>query len=59
LALAIALDALIVRTMLVPAIMQTFGRANWYIPKRLGEHLPHLDLDQGPATPERGLVSVG
>src|SRR5260370_42450496 len=58
-ATAIALDALIVRTMLVPAIMHTFGRANWYLPPGLERHLPHLDLDQDTAAPERELVSVG
>jgi RND superfamily putative drug exporter len=58
-ATAIALDALIVRTMLVPAIMHTLGRANWYLPKRLERHLRHLDLDQDAATPEPELVSVG
>jgi RND superfamily putative drug exporter len=58
-ATAIALDALVVRTMLVPAIMHTFGRANWYLPPGLERHLPHLDLDQDTAAPERELVSVG
>ena len=59
-ATAIALDALIIRTMLVPAIMHTFGRANWYLPKWLERHLPHLDLEQdAPASPpERELASV-
>jgi RND superfamily putative drug exporter len=45
--------------MLVPAIMHTFGRANWYLPPGLERHLPHLDLDQDTAAPERELVSVG
>jgi RND superfamily putative drug exporter len=58
-ATAIALDALVVRTMLVPAIMHTFGRANWYLPPGLERHLPHLDFDEETATRERELVSVG
>jgi RND superfamily putative drug exporter len=59
-ATAIALDALIVRTMLVPAIMHTLGRANWYLPPWLERRLPHLDLDDDTApAPERELASVG
>jgi RND superfamily putative drug exporter len=59
-ATAIALDSLIVRTMLVPAIMHTLGRANWYLPSWLERRLPHLDLDDDTAAaPEREPVSVG
>jgi RND superfamily putative drug exporter len=42
---AIVLDALIVRTMLVPAIMHTLGKTNWRIPAALNRILPHLDLE--------------
>jgi RND superfamily putative drug exporter len=48
-ATAIALDALVVRTMLVPAIMHTLGKSNWYLPSWLEQRLPHLDLDEGDA----------
>ena len=60
-ATAIALDSLVVRTILVPAVMHTLGRANWYLPRSLERHLPHLDLDDDTATtaPERELVSLG
>jgi RND superfamily putative drug exporter len=61
-ATAIALDSLIVRTMLVPAIMHTLGRANWYLPPWLERRLPHLDLDDTTTTtaePERQPVLVG
>jgi putative drug exporter of the RND superfamily len=33
LALAVAIDALIVRLILVPALMRAFGRWNWWLPK--------------------------
>jgi uncharacterized membrane protein YdfJ with MMPL/SSD domain len=33
LALAVALDALVVRTLLVPSMMTLLGRANWWIPR--------------------------
>jgi RND superfamily putative drug exporter len=44
-ATAILVDALVVRTVLVPAIMHTFGRANWQLPEWLNRRLPHLDLE--------------
>jgi RND superfamily putative drug exporter len=44
-AVAIALDALVIRTLLVPALMHTFGRANWYLPRWLDRRLPHVHLD--------------
>jgi putative drug exporter of the RND superfamily len=45
LATAILLDALILRTVLVPAAMQLFGTANWWIPGWLDRALPHLSLE--------------
>jgi RND superfamily putative drug exporter len=45
LATAILLDALILRTVLVPAAMQLFGQANWTIPGWLDRILPHLSVD--------------
>ena len=44
-ATAILIDAIIVRTVLVPAIMHTFGRANWQLPEWLNRRLPHLEID--------------
>src|SRR5258708_13235364 len=43
-AAAILVDALIVRTVLVPAIMHTLGRRNWYLPSWLDRWLPHLEI---------------
>jgi RND superfamily putative drug exporter len=42
-ATAILLDATIVRMVLVPAVMQLMGRANWWIPRWLDRALPRLD----------------
>jgi RND superfamily putative drug exporter len=42
-ATAILVDATVVRLVLVPAIMQLLGRANWWIPGWLDRLLPHLD----------------
>ena len=51
LAAAVLLDALVVRSVLVPALMLLFGRANWYLPRWLDRLLPHLSVE-GPAAPE-------
>jgi putative drug exporter of the RND superfamily len=48
LASAILLDALVVRTILVPAVMQLFGKWNWYLPKSIDRVLPHFSVE-GPA----------
>jgi putative drug exporter of the RND superfamily len=51
-AAAIFLDATVVRMLLVPALMQLFGRANWWIPRRLDAALPRLDPEPGrPSRP--------
>jgi RND superfamily putative drug exporter len=44
-AAAVLADALIVRTILVPAVMHMLGRTNWRIPALLDRILPRLDLD--------------
>jgi RND superfamily putative drug exporter len=49
LAVAIALDATIVRLTLVPATMTLLGDANWWLPRWLDRLLPHMDLDGEPA----------
>ena len=41
-ATAILVDATIVRMLLVPALMQLIGRANWWIPDWLDRALPRL-----------------
>jgi RND superfamily putative drug exporter len=42
LAAAVALDAFVLRTVLVPAVMHLCGRANWWLPRWLDRRLPHL-----------------
>jgi RND superfamily putative drug exporter len=44
-ATSIAVDALVVRTVLVPAIMHTLGPINWRLPEWLNRRLPHLDIE--------------
>jgi RND superfamily putative drug exporter len=48
LAVAIALDATLVRLVLVPATMEIMGRWNWWLPKRIDRVLPHTDFERAP-----------
>jgi RND superfamily putative drug exporter len=45
LSVAIAVDATIVRCLLVPAVMVRLGRANWWIPGWLGRVLPPIGIE--------------
>ncbi|MGW5063038.1 MMPL family transporter [Streptomyces sp. NPDC004096] len=45
LATAVAIDAFILRTVLVPALMHLLGRANWWLPAQLDQILPHLSIE--------------
>jgi putative drug exporter of the RND superfamily len=48
LALAVLLDATIVRMLLVPATMELLGDKNWWMPRWLDRIIPRLNVD-GPA----------
>ena len=52
LAVAVALDAFILRTVLVPAAMHVFGNANWWLPRWLDRRLPHLAIEPSDTAPE-------
>ncbi|KKD04508.1 MMPL family transporter [Streptomyces sp. WM6386] len=69
LAAAVALDAFILRTALVPAAMHLLGTSNWWLPDGLERRLPHLAVepreeavaeapvqDDGPASVVHGFV---
>ena len=47
-ATAILVDATVVRMVLVPAIMEVLGRANWWMPKWLDRLVPRLDHEPAP-----------
>ncbi|GGR14158.1 hypothetical protein GCM10015536_19870 [Streptomyces griseomycini] len=67
---AVALDAFIPRTALVPAAMHLLGRSDWWLPAALEKRLPHLAVEPkedaaGPVAPaasvlpaQRGSASV-
>jgi RND superfamily putative drug exporter len=42
---AIIVDAFVVRTVLVPALMHLSGNANWWMPARLDAIIPHLAVE--------------
>lgn len=45
LAVAVALDATLVRLVLVPAFLKLAGRWNWWLPAWLDRRLPHIRLE--------------
>jgi RND superfamily putative drug exporter len=45
LAVAVALDATVVRCLLVPALMLLMGKINWYMPHWLDRVVPHLSIE--------------
>ncbi|MFI1682171.1 MMPL family transporter [Streptomyces sp. NPDC020607] len=45
LAAAVALDAFVLRTLLVPALMHLLGGANWWLPRGLDRLLPRISIE--------------
>ena len=48
---AVLVDALVIRSLLVPAIMHLIGPANWALPGWLDRMLPRLAIEPTPETP--------
>jgi len=42
---AVLIDAFVLRTVLVPALMHFIGRANWWMPKWLNRVVPHVAVE--------------
>ena len=57
LAVAIAVDATIVRMVLVPATMKLMGDANWWLPGWLDRILPTVDIEGESGLPEPEMES--
>jgi RND superfamily putative drug exporter len=53
LAVAVFLDAFVIRTVLLPAVLFLLGRHAWYLPARLNRRLPRLAIEPPtqPPTP--------
>ncbi|SFD69546.1 MMPL family transporter [Streptomyces aidingensis] len=59
LATAVAVDASIVRMVLVPATMKLLGRANWWLPSWLGRLLPAAAPAPGTAAAPTATAAAG
>jgi len=46
LAIAVALDATLVRALIVPAVMRLLGRANWWAPRRLARLHRRISMEE-------------
>jgi RND superfamily putative drug exporter len=57
LAFSVLVDALIIRSIFVPAIMHVIGPANWYIPAWLDRILPNLSVDAEEHEPEEPVTA--
>jgi RND superfamily putative drug exporter len=59
LAVAVLLDATIIRMLLVPATMELLGDKNWWMPRWLDRTLPKVNVEGSPqGTEERELETV-
>ena len=54
LAIAILIDATVVRLVLVPATMALLGHWNWWLPRWLDRLLPNVDVEGEKLTRELG-----
>ena len=70
LAVAVILDATVVRCLLVPAVMILMGKINWYMPRWLGPAVPKISIEgaeffesrepsPSPSRPDPSPQSVG
>ncbi|MGW0751534.1 MMPL family transporter [Streptomyces sp. NPDC002587] len=55
LAAAVALDAFVLRTLLVPALMHMLGGANWWLPAWLDRRLPRISIEPPESRPHAKL----
>jgi RND superfamily putative drug exporter len=53
---AVFLDALVVRMLLLPAVLQLLGRVTWSLPRWLERRVPRLAIEAEPSSnPRRSL----
>jgi len=53
LAVAVFLDALVVRCVLLPAVLEILGPVTWRLPRRLDRLLPHINIEGSTARSHR------
>jgi putative drug exporter of the RND superfamily len=51
-AVAIAVDATVVRCLLVPSVMMILGKANWWLPRWVDRILPRVGLESEDSLPD-------
>jgi RND superfamily putative drug exporter len=56
LAVAVFLDALVVRCVLLPAVLELLGRATWYLPQSIASRLPRINIEGTAAAGARRRV---
>jgi putative drug exporter of the RND superfamily len=59
LAVAVLLDAIVVRCVLLPAVLELLGETTWRLPRWIDDRLPHINIEGSsariqPAPPEPG-----
>jgi putative drug exporter of the RND superfamily len=59
LALAVLLDATVVRMLLVPAAMELLGDKNWWLPRWLDRLLPTINVEGHPDDVDEFAEAVG
>ena len=55
LAVAVFLDALVVRCVLLPAVLEILGPSTWWLPRWLDTRLPHINIEGSTARAEPDL----
>ncbi|HEY2718160.1 MAG TPA: MMPL family transporter, partial [Solirubrobacteraceae bacterium] len=59
LAVAVVLDATVVRCLLVPALMLLMGKVNWWMPKWLDRVVPHVSIEGAEFFKARDAAALG
>ena len=57
LAVAVLLDSIVVRCVLLPAVLELLGTSVWWLPRRLNARVPHLNIEGSEA--QAGLGEAG
>jgi RND superfamily putative drug exporter len=52
-ATAVFLDAIVIRLLLLPAVLQLLGRTTWALPSWLDRRLPRVAIEDRPAPKPR------
>jgi RND superfamily putative drug exporter len=58
LAVAVLLDAIVVRCVMLPAVLELLGAVTWRLPRWLDERLPHINIEGSSAREQAG-ASLG